>query len=143
MPFSTIKSLVVNYEDWLQRCLESIPSSKDVYVGGSMFVCMNYNIKSVLTAIQNRDRWFPHPQYMQAGAKLSKMDRLLAQIATKPPSSASECPVTNEDASEQSQTTASAISSARPSRPIGIARVIIEDMMGLPAMAPCTMAVSV
>lgn len=39
--------------------------------------------------------------------------------ATNPPSTVMVCPVTNEAASEQSQTTASAISSGVPTRPIG------------------------
>src|SRR5919197_885320 len=39
--------------------------------------------------------------------------------ATTPPSTAIVCPVTNEAASEQSHTTASAISSGVPTRPMG------------------------
>jgi hypothetical protein len=44
--------------------------------------------------------------------------------ASKPPSMVSRCPVTNEAASEHSQTTAAAISSGHPTRPIGYRAVI-------------------
>src|SRR5712691_89304 len=43
----------------------------------------------------------------------------LLYCATNPPSTVMVCPVTNEAASEQSQTTASAISSGVPTRPMG------------------------
>src|SRR6266481_5665938 len=43
----------------------------------------------------------------------------LLYCATYPPSTVIVCPVTNEEASEQSQTTASAISSGVPTRPMG------------------------
>src|SRR5712691_3984317 len=43
----------------------------------------------------------------------------LLYCATSPPSMLMACPVTNEAASEQSQTTASATSSGAPTRPMG------------------------
>ena len=43
----------------------------------------------------------------------------LLYCATYPPSTVMVCPVTNEAASEQSQTTVSAISSGLPNRPMG------------------------
>src|SRR5712691_12949748 len=43
----------------------------------------------------------------------------LLYCATNPPSTVMVCPVTNDAASEQSHTTASAISSGVPTRPIG------------------------
>src|SRR4030095_6372985 len=43
----------------------------------------------------------------------------LFYCVTYPPSTLMACPVTNEAPSEQSQTTASAISSGLPSRPVG------------------------
>src|SRR5215475_14968782 len=43
----------------------------------------------------------------------------LLYCVTYPPSTLMACPVTNEAASEQSQTTASAISSGVPTRPMG------------------------
>lgn len=59
--FSTIEALAINYENRLQLSLELIPASKDMYMSRSMFVCMNYDIKPVLTTIQNRDHNFLRP----------------------------------------------------------------------------------
>ena len=79
---------------------------------GSMFIRMYNNIKTVLPSVQNRDHRFSHARYMYTGATLSYARSAPDYIATKPPSSASACPVTKDDASEQSQTAASPISLA-------------------------------
>src|SRR5712691_2992020 len=59
----------------------------------------------------------------------------LLYCATNPPSTVMVCPVTNEAASEQSQTTASAISSGCPIRPTGSLAIIRAIRSG--SCIPC------
>lgn len=70
--FSTTETLIVNDANRLQLRLDLTPSSKDVHMGRSMFVCMDYYIKAMLTPVQNSDHRISHPQYMQSEGKLSK-----------------------------------------------------------------------
>ena len=62
---------------------------------------------------------------------------------TEPPSTARAWPTTKLAASEQSQTIAAAISSGRPSRPIGTPARIIFSIFGSPPMKPSSIGVRV
>ena len=139
--FPTMEAAVVNNANRMQLYLKLFATPKDVNMRGTMIVSMYDNIVSMLSSVQNGNH--QQPEYIEADFALSTKNGWANHNATRPPSRASPWPVTNEEASEQSQTAAWAISPAWPSRPIGIARSMIDAISGLPAMAFCTMAVSV
>jgi len=133
----------------LQVYFHLFPAFPDVYVWRIMIARVHSYVESVLPPIQDRDHCSPHSEYTLQHLALSKTLSLCraqdvqGYVATKPPSSTSGCPVTKDEASEHSQSTALAISSGAPSLPIGIARCMIAPSAGLAAMPACTIAVSV
>ena len=120
-----------------------ITTLDNMYVSRSVVLGVDYYIVSVSLPVQYSDHDASNEEYNLAKFKLSIRLINRCYIASKPPSSTSACPVTKDEASEQSQSTASAISSGRPNRPSGIALVMIEAIIGLPCIAPWTIAVSV
>ena len=75
-----------------------------------MIARVHPNVVSVLPPIQYSNH--QQPEYIETDFALSTKNGGADHRATRPPSRAKPCPVTNEEASEQSQTAAWAISPA-------------------------------
>lgn len=133
----------------IQIDLNPLFTLENVHMRWQMIISEDSYIITISSSVKYRDHGSPHSEYTRQDIALSKTrspyhtPKARSYVATRPPSSTRGCPVTKDEASEHSQTTASAISAGAPSLPIGIARSMIAPSAGFIAMPACTIAVSV